>query len=104
MIQPSSSDDNGELAQGVIQPSSSDDNGDDVAMEGERADENSAGHWNPSVSDSRRRITTKREPRDARDEQSIATEQHVPKRILRKTTPTRSRGSCYHARGIGRVP
>ena len=51
-----------ELAQGVIQPSSSDDTGDDVAMEGESADENSAGHSNPSGSDSRRRITTKREP------------------------------------------
>ena len=32
-----------ELAQGVIQPSSSDDNGDDVAMEGDSVDERSAG-------------------------------------------------------------
>ena len=75
-----------ELAQGVIQPSSSGGAGDDVAMEGVNADENSAGHSNPSGSDSRRRITTKREPREATDEQSI-TEQHVQRRILRKTTP-----------------
>ena len=64
----------------MIQPSSSDDTGDDV-------DENSAGHSNPSGSDSRRTITTEREPREARDEQSIAIEQHVPRRILRKTSP-----------------
>ena len=76
-----------ELAQGVIHPSSSNDAGDDVAMEGESVDENSAGHSNPLGSDSRRRITTKREAREARDEPSIATEQHVPRRILRKTTP-----------------
>ena len=63
------------------------DTSDDVSMEGESLDENSAGHSNQSGSDSRRRITTKREPREARDEQSIATEQHVPIRILRKTTP-----------------
>ena len=75
-----------ELAQGVIQPSSSDDAGDDVAMDGESVDEHSAGHSNTSGSDSRRRITTKREPREAMDEQSIATEQHVPRRILSKTT------------------
>ena len=76
-----------ELVQGVVQSSSSDDTGDDVVMEGESVDENSAGHSNPPGSESRRRITTKREPREARDEQSIAAEQHVPRRILRKTTP-----------------
>ena len=72
-----------ELAQGVIQPSSSDDNGDDVAMEGENAGERSAFDSNPSGPDSRRRITTKREPREARDEQPPVAGQHVP----RKTTP-----------------
>ena len=70
-----------ELAQGVIQPSSSDDTGGDVAMEEENADERSAGDSNPSGPDSRRRITTKREPREARDEQSTVTGQHVPRRI-----------------------
>ena len=50
-------------------------------------DENSAEHSIPSGSDSRRRITTKRDPREARDGQSIATEQHVARWILRKTTP-----------------
>ena len=50
-----------ELAQGVIQPSSIGDTGDDAAME--NTDERGAGHLNPSGPDSRRRITTKREPR-----------------------------------------
>ena len=54
---------------------------------GDRADENSAGRPNPSGSDSRRRITTKREPREVRDEQSSTTEQHVPRLTLGKTTP-----------------
>ena len=76
-----------ELAQGVIQPSSTDDNGDDVGMEGENAGERSAGDSNPSGPDSRRRITTKREPREARDEQPTVTGQHVPRRMSRKTTP-----------------
>ena len=76
-----------ELAHGVTQPSSSDNTGDDVAMEGENADERGAGHLNPSGPDSRRRITTKREPREARDEQSIVASQHVPRRMSGKTTP-----------------
>ena len=46
-----------------------------------------AGHLNPSGPDSRRRITTKREPRDVRDEQSTVTGQHVPRRMSGKTTP-----------------
>ena len=77
----------GPLAQGVIQPSSSGDNGYNVAMEGESADERGAGHFNPSGLDSRTRITTEREPREARDEQSTAISQHVPRRMSRKTTP-----------------
>ena len=92
-----------ELAQGVIQPSSSGDTGDDVAMEGENADERGAGHLNPSGPDSRRRITTKREPREARDEQSIATSAR-PEEDVREDDPAGSCGCCHHARGIGRVP
>lgn len=78
-----------DLAQGVIQPSSSDDTGDDVAMEGENVDVRSAGYSNLSGADSRRRITTKREPREARDEQSTFTGQNVPRRMSGKTTPQR---------------
>ena len=92
-----------ELAQGVIQPSSSDDNGDDVAMEEENAGERSAGDSKPSGPDSRRRITTKREPREARDEQPTVAGQHVPRRMSGEDDPTGPRGSCHHARGIGRV-
>ena len=73
-----------ELAQGMIQPSSSDDTGGDAVMEGENADERSATDSNPSGPDSRRRITTKRE---ARDEQSTVTSQHVSRRMSGKTTP-----------------
>ena len=76
-----------ELAQGVIQPNSSDDTGDDATMEGENADESSAGHSNPSRPDSRRRFTTKTQPREARDEQSTVTSQHVSRRMSGKTTP-----------------
>ena len=70
----------------MIQPSSSGDTGDDAAMEGENADKIGAGHLNPSGPDTRRRITTKREPREARDEQSIAACQHVSRRMSEKTT------------------
>ena len=42
---------------------------------------------NPSGSDSRRRITAKREPREVRVEQSSTTEHHVPRRLFGKTTP-----------------
>ena len=52
-----------------------------------REDENSGGHPSSEGSDSRRRITTKREPREVRDERSSTTEQHVPRRNLGKTTP-----------------
>ena len=40
-----------------------------------------------SGSDTRRRITAKREPREVRVEQLSATEQHVPRRLFGKTTP-----------------
>ena len=68
----------------------------DVAMGGDSADDNSSGHPNLSGSDSRRRITAKREPRDVRVEQSNTTEQHVPRRLFGKTTP--------QGHGTGRVP
>ena len=58
--------------------------GGDVVM---REDEDSGGHSSSEGSDSRRRITTKREPREVRDERSSTTEQHVPRRMLGKTTP-----------------
>ena len=54
-------------------------------MEGENADENRVEPELGGVS--RRRITTKREPREARFEQSSTTEQHVPRRVLKKTAP-----------------
>ena len=88
----------------VTRASSKDHIGGDVAMEGERADEISAGRPNPSGSDSRRRITTKREPREVRDEQSSTTEQHVPRRILGEDDASRTRSCCHHARGNGRIP
>ena len=77
-----------ELAQGVIQPSSSDDTGDDVAMEGKNADERSAGDSNPSGPDSRRRIITKREPREARDEQSTISAR--PEKDVTEDDPARA--------------
>ena len=58
----------------------------DVTMDGVGADENSAGHPNPLGSDSRRRITAKREPREVRVEQSGTTEQYVPRRFFAETT------------------
>ena len=61
--------------------------GGDVTMEGDSADENSGGHRSSARPDSSRRITTKREPREVRDEQSNVTEQHVPRRIFGKTAP-----------------
>ena len=55
-------------------------------MGGDSADENNAGHTIPSGSDGRRMIKTKIEPREVRDEHSSTTEQHVPRRIMGKTT------------------
>ena len=59
---------------------------DDVAMDGDGADANNARHLNPSGSDSRRRITAKRETREVRVEESGTAEQHVPRRLFGKTT------------------
>ena len=58
----------------------------DVAMGGDCADDDSARHPNPSGSDIRRRITTKREPREVSVEQSGTTQQHVPRKFFVKTT------------------
>ena len=50
-----------------------------------REDENS---WSSEGSDSRRRTTTMKEPREVRDERTSITEQHVPRRISGKMTPS----------------
>ena len=63
--------------------SGEDHGGGDVVM---REDQNSGGHPSSEVSDSRRRVTTKREPREVRGERWSTTEQHV-RRILGKTAP-----------------
>ena len=52
-----------------------------------REDEKNGGHPSSEGSDSRRKIITKRQPREVRDEQPSTNEQHVPRRILGKTTP-----------------
>ena len=61
-------------AQDVTQTSSEDHICGDVAMRGDGAD-------------TRRRIKTKREPREVRGGQSSSAEQHVPRRIFWKTVP-----------------
>ena len=68
----------------VTRASGEDHAGGDVVM---REDENDGGHPRSAGPDSRRRITTKREPREVRDERPSTNEQHVPRRILGKTTP-----------------
>ena len=72
--------------QDVTRTSSKDHIGGEVAM---REDENSGGHPSPAEPDCRRRITTKRAPREVRDEQASTNEQHVPRRISGKR-PTRA--------------
>ena len=72
----------------MIRASNSDDIGDDVVMREDSADEDRAEHPILSGSDSKREeFTTKREPREVRDERPSTNEQHVPKRILGMTTP-----------------
>ena len=71
----------------VARAGSEEHNNYDVAMDGDGADDDSARHPNPSGSDSRRRITTKRESREVRVEQSGTIEQHVPRRLFGKTSP-----------------
>ena len=74
--------------QEATRTSSKDDIGGYIAVREDSTDENNAGHPSSSGSDNRRRITTKREPREARGEQSSSTEKHVPRRISVKTTPS----------------
>ena len=57
-----------------------------VVMREDNADENRAAHPSSLRSDGRRRITTKREPREVRDAQTSVTEQHVPRGISGITT------------------
>ena len=85
----------------VTRASGEDHAGGDVVM---REDENSGGHQSSEGSVSRRRITTMREPREVRDERPSTNEQHVPRRILGKTTPREQVCGCHHARGSGRIP
>ena len=59
---------------------------DEVLMTRDNAVENRAEHPSSSGSDSRRRITTKREPREVRDAQTRVTEPQVPRRISKKAT------------------
>ena len=70
----------------MTRTSSDDDIGDDVVMRADNADENRANHPSSSGSDSRRRITTKGEPREVRDAQTSVTERDVPRRISVNTT------------------
>ena len=72
--------------------------------EGHSADENRAEHLSSSGSESRTRITTKREQREVRDAQTSVTEELVPRRIKRKTTLSEHKGCSYHLRGTGRIP
>ena len=81
------STDQGTDTSDAARASSEEHTGGDVAMGGDSADDDSARHPHPSGSDSRRRITAKREPREVRVEQSSSTEQHVPRRLFGKTTP-----------------
>ena len=64
-------------------------------MEVDSADENSAGHPNPSGSDTRRGITTKREAREVTAR---------PEKDLGEDDATRTPCPCHHARGTGRTP
>ena len=74
-------------AQDVTRTSSEDHVGGDVAMRIDGADEISGGHLGSAVPDTRRRITTRTEQSEVRDEQSSTTEQHIPRGVLGKTAP-----------------
>ena len=71
-------------------------------MREDNAGENRA--EDPYGSDSRRRITTKREPREVRDEQTSITEQHVPGIISGENDAVRAHSCGHHTRGSGRIP
>ena len=78
-------------------------NSDDVVVREDNADGKRSRTPEFVGSDGRRRITTKRGSRGARDERSSTIEQHVPRRILGETTP-REQAVARHARGTGPIP
>ena len=84
--------------------SSKDDIGGDVAMREDNADENRAEPPSSSGLDGRRRITTKREPREVRDAQTSVTAQHVPRIISQKKKDVAEPSCGYHTRGTERIP
>ena len=77
---------------------------DDVVMREADADENRAEHPSSSLLDSRRRITTKRNRREVRDEQTSITGEHVPTRISEKTAPSLHTVAVTTQKGTGRIP
>ena len=90
--------------QDATRASSSDDIGDDVVMSGESADENRAEHPSSSRAGSRRRITTKREPREVR---GCAHERHRATRSKKNIGENNGVGApsfSYHTRGTGLIP
>ena len=91
-------------AQDVTRASSSDDIGDDVVMRGDSVDENRAEHPSSPGSDSRRRTTTKREPREVRDARTSVTEQHDPRRISKKATLSELPVVVTTQEALGRIP
>ena len=93
------------LTQFAIRASSSEDIGGDVAMREDSVDENSARHPSSSGSDSRRRITTKREPRLKSEVSNRAPLNSTFRRGYReKPYAIRARTCCHHARGTARIP
>ena len=70
----------------MTRASSSDDIGDDFGDEGRQCRRKQSGTLE-FVGIGRTNITTKREPREVRGEQSGATEQQVPRRISGRTIP-----------------
>ena len=91
-------------SQDVTRASSNDATGHDVVMREDGEDEKRAEDPGSLGSDSRRRITTKRGPREARDEQSSTTVKHVARRILWKTAPQERAVAVTTQGGTGRVP
>ena len=72
--------------QDVTRTRTNNDAGDDVVTNRRQADEHKAEHLRSSGTDSSRKITTKCEPCEVRDEQTSITEQHVPRSMTVKTT------------------
>ena len=89
-------------AQDVTRTSSEDHIGGDVAIRRDGADENSGGAQQGQTAEGGSQ--RKREPREARDEQSSAAEKACSEKDLREDDSPRTRRCCHHARGIGWVP